>query len=52
MDSEDKLQNVLNEIKSGDLDFQPRIVNTVLNMNKYDEVTGSLKHEDDPGVAR
>jgi len=46
MDSEDKLQTVLNEIKMGDLDFQPELVNTVLNMNKYDEITGSIKQHE------
>lgn len=40
MDSEDKLQEVMAYIKSTDLEFKPSLVNHVLSMNRYDEVTG------------
>jgi len=40
MDSEDKLQEVMTFIKTSDLDYRPLLVNKVMSMNRYDEVTG------------
>jgi hypothetical protein len=40
MDSEDKLQEVMSFIKTTDLDYKPELVNQVLSMNRFDEVTG------------
>jgi len=41
MDSEDKLQEVMTFIKYNDLEFQPKTVNQVMSLNRYDEVTGN-----------
>mmetsp|Transcript_4115 Transcript_4115/g.6962 ORF Transcript_4115/g.6962 Transcript_4115/m.6962 type:complete len:96 (-) Transcript_4115:478-765(-) len=41
IDSEDKMQDVMSFIQTSDLDFQPGIINQVLSMNRYDEVTGT-----------
>jgi hypothetical protein len=41
IDSEDKLFEVMTFIKVSDIDYQPKVVNTVLSMNKYDEVSGA-----------
>jgi hypothetical protein len=35
-------------IKHSDLDYQPEIVNKVLCMNRYDEVTGTLLETESP----
>lgn len=61
MNSEDKLQEVMDYIKHNDLDFvsllylfiyiflqQPTVINRVLSMNKYDEITGNPIHGDSP----
>lgn len=40
MAQEDKMQTVMNYIKFNDLEYQPQTVNSVLSMNKYDEVSG------------
>lgn len=40
MDSEDKLQEVMSFIKTMDLDYKPLLVNEVMSMNRFDEVTG------------
>ena len=41
MDSEDKLQMIMTHIKNNDLDFEPEIVNQVLNMNNHEDQRGS-----------
>lgn len=40
IDSEDKLQEVMSFIKESDLDYKPQLVNKVMSMNRFDEVTG------------
>ena len=61
MDSEDKLQEVMTFIKHNDLEFvstlnqkltfqlqQPPVVNQVLSMNRFDEMTGNVLTGDSP----
>lgn len=48
MDSEDKLQEVMAYIKSSDLEFKPSLVNQVLSMNRYDEITGQRLQTESP----
>lgn len=37
VDSEDKLQEVMTYIKNNDITFEPKVVNQVLSMNRFDE---------------
>lgn len=59
MDSEDKLQLIMTHIKNNDLDFvsiffssyffqEPEIVNQVLSMNRYDEISGTVLQGESP----
>lgn len=48
IDSEDKLQQVMTFIKHNDLTYQPEVVNQVLSMNRYNEVSGGFIHGDSP----
>lgn len=48
MDSEDKLHEVMSFIRSTDLDYKPQLVNKVLSMNRYDEVTGQPLQTESP----
>ena len=48
VDSEDKLQDVMQFIKESDLEYQPQIINQVLSMNRFDENTGELLKGESP----